>query len=125
MASWLRGAVACGGGGDARDRKEEKHFILFSLYMTGFPLLLKRVLSPPAIIFQMAKQDPGPEKQHHHSLRFVVRCHISPRTSIRASRGTMDGVESDLELLHEACESGDVNMVAAMHTDPSGPDLNE
>ena len=35
------------------------------------------------------------------------------------------GVESDLELLHDACESGDVNMVAAMHTDPSGPDLNE
>lgn len=40
------------------------------------------------------------------------------------TRRTMDD-ENDLELLHDACESGDLNMVAAMHEDPEGPNLNE
>ena len=37
----------------------------------------------------------------------------------------MEDENDDLELLHDACESGDLSMVAAMHEDPEGPDLNE
>lgn len=37
----------------------------------------------------------------------------------------MDADAADLEILHDACEEGDLETVKTMHSDPEAPGLNE
>jgi hypothetical protein len=64
---------------------------------------------------------PAKKEQSNRDM-LLVPTHNSARLLGRHAQ--MDDDE-DLELLHDACEGGDVAMVAAMHADAAGPGLNE